>query len=143
MAHKGMLFSYWHIVCSLLLLLAGALSLTTWAGNDTYISSAELVERLAVPTDLLVLDVRTAKEFQAGHIPGAQNIPHTELPKRLAALADYQQKTVVVYCESGVRSSTASRVLQTAGFANVRHLQGDMAAWRAQALPMTTSSGRP
>jgi rhodanese-related sulfurtransferase len=103
----------------------------------------ELVERLATPAEFLVLDVRSSKEFQAGHVPGARHIPHTELPQRLTELVGYQQKTVVVYCESGVRAKKAFRVLQTAGFVNVRHLQGDMAAWRDQGLPLTIPAGRP
>ena len=143
MAQKS-LFSYsQRIVCSLMLLTCGWSTLVYSAGGAASISSQELVERLATQTELLVLDVRTAQEFHAGHVPGARNIPHTELPQRLAEVAEYQQKAVVVYCERGVRADAASKVLQAAGFANVRHLQGDMAAWRAQALPLTVPPGRP
>lgn len=99
------------------------------------ISQQELLRRMDAKGDRLILDVRTPEEFQAGHIPGAVNIPHTVLPHRLDELQPYRDKEVVVYCETGVRAGIAERVLQQAGFAQVRHLQGDMAAWRRALLP--------
>lgn len=63
----------------------------------------------------LVLDVRTAHEYDAGHYPGAVNIPLAELPQRLRELPDRQQP-LVVYCQSGARSAAATALLRGAGY---------------------------
>ena len=102
------------------------------------ISQQELMQRMDAQTDVLILDVRTSAEFSAGHIPGAINIPHVELPSRLGEVQPHRAKEVVVYCEAGGRAGIAEHALREAGFVNVRHLEGDMAAWRQTALPIVT-----
>ncbi len=65
----------------------------------------------------LLLDVSSAEEFAAGHVPGALNVPHTELRPRLAEVRDAAAgRPVRVMCASGVRSAIAHRVLTQAGF---------------------------
>lgn len=65
----------------------------------------------------LVLDVRTAGEYAGGHVPGAVNIPHTQLRDRLDELADAAAgRPVRVYCGVGVRANIAHRILVGAGF---------------------------
>jgi rhodanese-related sulfurtransferase len=84
----------------------------------------------------LLLDVRTPAEFAAGHVPGARNVPHTELAARIAEIAPRKADAVVVYCESGRRAAIAADVLVENGFTSVRHLEGDMAGWRDADLPI-------
>jgi len=84
----------------------------------------------------LILDVRTPGEYRSGHVPQAINIPHNELASRLAELADAKNREVVAYCEQGPRAGFAESVLQEAGFSAVRHLVGDMYAWRRSGLPV-------
>lgn len=74
----------------------------------------------------LLLDVRTPKEFQGGHIQGAVNIPVQELPNRVADVGD-PARPVVVYCQSGGRSARAAGILQQAGY-QVEDI-GPMSAW--------------
>lgn len=83
----------------------------------------------------LLLDVRTSKEFEEGHVPGATNIPHTEVPGRLAELEPYRERGVVVYCRSGGRAGVAAEALTGAGFP-VKHLEGDMTGWQERGLPV-------
>lgn len=65
----------------------------------------------------LVLDVRTAREYATGHVPGVPNIPHTELRSRLAEVRELAAgRPVRVLCQSGVRSYIAHRILSNAGF---------------------------
>ena len=84
--------------------------------------------RALVAEGALLLDVRTPGEFSSGHIRGAKNVPLHELSARAASIAE-KNKTIVVYCQSGMRSASAAGVLRKAG-AEVHDL-GAMARWPA------------
>ena len=88
------------------------------------------------PTSALILDVRTADEFASGHVPGAVNISHEAVAGRISELGADKSRPVVVYCEKGGRAGKAASALLDAGFSDVRHLAGDMSAWRAAGRPM-------
>ncbi len=103
-------------------------------------SQNELMARTKSETNTFVLDVRSPKEYDSGHIPGATNINHTELSNHLEKLQGYEDKDVVVYCERGVRAQKAQKILRTAGFSHVYHLKGDMAKWRRRRLPTETGN---
>jgi hydroxyacylglutathione hydrolase len=68
----------------------------------------------------LVLDVRRADEFRAGHIDGAQHVPLQELLRRIGEVPD---RPVWVHCAAGYRASIAASILHRAGH-DVRHLSG-------------------
>jgi len=84
----------------------------------------------------LVLDVRESAEFAAGHLPRARHIPIGELAKRLEEIRKFQDKPVLVSCRTGRSSGAACRVLKGAGFTNVRHLKGGLAAWGQAGMPV-------
>lgn len=84
----------------------------------------------------LVLDVRSAREYAAGHIPGAVNVEHRAVRSHLDQLQAFQNRHVVLYCERGVRAERAEAVLLDAGFTNLSHLSGHMPAWRAAGFPI-------
>ena len=101
------------------------------------ITQADLLERLQKKDpSMVVLDVRTPEEFAAGHVPGAMNIAHDELPAKLAQLSAHKDKEVVLYCRSGRRSQIALGTLRSAGFNQLRHLEGDYLAWEAEKRPI-------
>ncbi len=97
--------------------------------------------RLWYPGDLddaaenaLILDVRTPREYAAGHLPGALNVPHTKVRERLEEIREAAAgRPVRVHCASGFRSYLAHRVLTAAGFDSA-NLSGGMLTLRA-ALP--------
>jgi rhodanese-related sulfurtransferase len=99
------------------------------------IGGPELAARIADASAPVILDVRSEQEFASGHVPGAINVPHDELTARLASLQLASDDEVVVYCESGRRAGAAEDELRRAGFTSVRHLDGDMSAWRRSDLP--------
>lgn len=76
----------------------------------------------------LFVDVRTAKEFKGGHIPGAINIPVQQLPLRMQQVPSDQQ--VYVYCEAGIRSARAASMLVKAGYSNIENIGDGMRGWR-------------
>ena len=101
------------------------------------ITSDHLVQRMEKQdANLVVLDVRTPEEFAAGHIHGAINIPHDQLPNRLAEIAGAKNKDIVVYCRSGRRSAIAQEALVAEGFKSVLHLEGDMLKWQEEKRPL-------
>src|ERR1051326_5395957 len=77
----------------------------------------EAQEQIKKDPHLQIVDVRTAEEFEAAHLPGALNLPFDALPEKLASLD--RQRSVMVYCEDGERSGRARKVLEGAGFAHV------------------------
>ncbi|CDG85667.1 rhodanese-like domain-containing protein [Janthinobacterium agaricidamnosum] len=83
-----------------------------------------------------VLDVRDAKEFAEGHLRDAKNIPLAELSKRSAELEKSKNKTIIVVCQKGTRSASAVKQLANAGFADAVSLEGGLAAWTTQGLPL-------
>lgn len=104
------------------------------------ISQAELLARLdRKDPGVVVLDVRTAAEFAAGHVPGARNVSHDELAGRLGELDGLRDKDVVLYCRSGRRTALAGDVLRKAGFTKLLHLDGDFLAWQAENRPVEKS----
>lgn len=89
---------------------------------------------------LVLLDVRTAEEFAAGHVPGARNISHDVLAGRIDELADARDRDLVVYCRSGRRSGIALDLLRSAGFTRLVHLEGDWLGWEAAGRPIAKTS---
>ncbi len=84
----------------------------------------------------LIVDVRTPKEYAAGHVPGAINVPHNDIDSHMSQLESYKNKDVVIYCRSGKRAGMAEATLAQKGFTQVYHLKGDMNGWKAANLKM-------
>jgi len=119
------------------LLAAACLVSTANAADTVLVTQTELLKRIEQKDpDLVVLDVRTADEFAAGHVPGARNVSHELLASRIDELAGARDKQVVLYCRSGRRTLLAEDVLRKAGFKRLGHLEGDYLAWEAEKRPV-------
>jgi rhodanese-related sulfurtransferase len=95
-----------------------------------YVRRADLTgprARELVSLGALLVDVRSAGEFERAHIPGATNVPVGEIGARTKELGP-ATRPVIVYCASGARSAIAKRALRAAGFAEVYNL-GSMSNW--------------
>jgi rhodanese-related sulfurtransferase len=103
--------------------------LRTNEAGAVLVTQAELLRMIDAGTAPMVLDVRTPEEYAEGHVPGAINISHDELPERLDEVASARDTGVIVYCRSGRRAGIAEELLLAQGFNNVQHLEGDMIAW--------------
>ena len=91
----------------------------------------------------LLLDVRSAREFEAGHLPGAVNVPHTELRERLDDVrARAAGAAVRLYCATGFRSYLAHRVLIQAGLDSAT-LSGGLTTLRATLPDLRLSGAEP
>ena len=123
-----------------LLALTSLFTLSTLAADTITISQTQLLSLMEAPKSeaFIVLDVRSEKEFNEGHIKGAINISHKDIENKLASIAKYKDATVVVHCRSGRRAGLAETILAKNGFSRLRHLSGDMNGWVEANLPTTT-----
>lgn len=94
--------------------------------NNTQIKSIspnDAHERLKSEKDIALLDVRTTEEYVEKHIPNSINIPLNLLMQVEKKLPD-KDKKIFVYCLSGSRSMTASKILVKLGYTNIYNLGG-------------------
>ncbi|MEC4722611.1 rhodanese-like domain-containing protein [Noviherbaspirillum sp. CPCC 100848] len=84
----------------------------------------------------VIVDVRDPAAYAAGHLRDAKNIPLKELSNRVGELDKSKSKAVIAVCQSGVQSAKAAAQLKKAGFAEAVSLDGGVAAWQAQGLPI-------
>ena len=82
----------------------------------------------------LLLDVREPGQYDEIHVPHAKLIPLEQLSARLAEIADFKDKPVVVLCHSGSRSQKAVLLLQEMGFSHAGSVTGGMVAWEKAGL---------
>jgi hydroxyacylglutathione hydrolase len=104
-------------------------------------SATELATALASrPADEapLVIDVRQAFEYDAGHVPGAWHINGGSLPDRLADLP--RDRDIACVCAAGFRASIATSILRAAGFDRAAWVGEGFPAWQAAGLPIETGS---
>ncbi|MDX8381878.1 MAG: rhodanese-like domain-containing protein [Ghiorsea sp.] len=82
----------------------------------------------------LFLDVRTPEEYKNGHVPGAKNVSVQVLLEHLAEIP--KDRKLFVYCESGVRSTKATKILVDAGYTHVINMKASMRGWREANYPI-------
>ena len=78
----------------------------------------------------VVLDVREKEEFRDGHLPGALSIPRGFLEMLVEGQLPDKDRPVIAYCQSGVRSLFAGKILKDMGYADVRSMNGGYGAWK-------------
>jgi hydroxyacylglutathione hydrolase len=101
---------------------------------DTW-SVQQLAERLKSGSDkLTVLDVRTEKEWNSGHIDGAIHIHGGRLQEHFAEVP--RDKPVAVICGSGYRGAIAASFLKREAYEDVANIVGGMSAWKAAGLSL-------
>jgi rhodanese-related sulfurtransferase len=98
------------------------------------IGALTLLEQIDTRTAPTIIDVRTVKEFSAGHVPGAVNIPFWGIGGHLDMIPGSPRNPVVVYCGYGPRAWMAGALLRRHGFTNVSYLAGHFRRWKAAGL---------
>jgi rhodanese-related sulfurtransferase len=77
---------------------------------------------------MVLLDVRTDKEYEQGHIPGAVHVPLSDVGDKIKKLK--KDKEIVVFCQNGNRSIWAIKRLMGMGYKNLYNLKGGYSAWK-------------
>lgn len=91
-------------------------------------------ELAALPSEVVMLDVREPEEYAQGHIPGTVNLPQSDLASRLADVP--RDRPLLAICQGGFRSLRAAQFLAQAGYRDVASLTGGTDAWRAVGRPL-------
>ena len=94
--------------------------------GGTYVSITQQEAKNIMDTEenVIVLDVRSQEEYDAGHIANAILIPHDEIDSRAEAELPDKGQTILVYCRSGNRSKIASQALADLGYTGVKEFGG-------------------
>ena len=112
------------IIAAVLILVITSGKLMAQKQGYKQISQAQAKEIMDTRSDYILLDVRTEKEFAAGHIKGAILIPDYEIRLRAEKELPDKAKTILVYCRSGRRSKLAARDLAELGYSDVLEFGG-------------------
>jgi rhodanese-related sulfurtransferase len=122
------------VLLSLLLVLIYTFFFMERARGGKPIASSELVKLMNSDQAILV-DVRAANDYQAGHIHGAVNIPYAKTESRMSELHKQRGKLIVLVDQMGQHAGTAGKVLSKDGY-DVRRLTGGMSEWQHQNMPV-------
>lgn len=79
----------------------------------------------------ILLDVRTKGEYESGYIPGAINIPLSDIDEKIISFLPDKSQMILVYCRSGNRSREASDKLSKLGYTNILEI-GGINAWKGE-----------
>ena len=103
------------------------------SSNLQLITSGEMEELLNLE-DVQLVDVRTPSEFNAGHVPDAQNINFYDenFDQKIETLD--KSKPIIVYCKSGGRSAKCASKLVEKGFEKIYDLEGGFSQWKFKGL---------
>ncbi len=113
------------LALGLVVLVAATFTLGSSSASGGLVDSGELQELIS--DGVLLVDVRTVGEFEMGHIPGALNVPMSELA---AAAASWETgEPIALYCATGSRSAEAATTLRSFGFEAVYDLGGGIVVW--------------
>lgn len=97
------------------------------------ITMEEAAKRMEQEPAAIILDVRRPDEYQAGHIPGAINIPNETIGSEALPQLPDKDQTILVYCRSGNRSKQASEKLAALGYTQVLEF-GGILDWTGQVV---------
>jgi phage shock protein E len=124
------------VVVGLLVVLVGWLALRPSGGVEN-VDAAGVRE--AIEAGAQVIDVRTAAEYQLGHIPGARNVPVDTVAQEAPAWD--RNATYVVYCATGSRSAAAVTTMESLGFGQIKHFSAGMQAWDGEVQQGAATGG--
>lgn len=89
-------------------------------------------EQIITQNDVTVIDVRTAGEYQEGHIKNAKNINVQSKDFREKMEKFDKEQPIYIYCRSGTRSGKAGKILEEMGFVEIYDLNGGILSWKGE-----------
>lgn len=107
-----------------------------------HVGAEELREWLRRPDRPRLIDVRSAAEFRAAHIPSAYNVPLPLLREHRDEFAEPLDEQVVLVCRTDRRAAEAEQILAGTGLSRLHVLSGGMSAWERAGAPVNRGEGR-
>ena len=89
--------------------------------------------------DFTLLDVRTPREYEAFHIPGAVNVSRGLVEFSIWSVVPDKEEKIYVYCKSGARAALTTKMLNEFGYKNAVSIKTGMTDWAAAGYPVQTS----
>ncbi len=114
------------------------------SNSQTGVLSTAVFQQKMNQPNIQILDVRTAEEYQSGHIKNALQanwLDKTQFADRIQHLD--KAIPVLVYCASGVRSGQAMKAMAQQGFKEVYNMEGGMSAWKVEGKPFESAASIP
>lgn len=74
----------------------------------------------------ILIDVRSQQEYKEYHIDGAICIPNFEIQNKIEQIVKNKNALIILYCQSGIRSKTAMKILENKGYQNVYHVKNGL-----------------
>ena len=109
------------------------------AAIGSTITASELKYLIDADKPIFLVDVREPAEWEIVRIPGATLVPKDEILRGDALALLPQEKQIVMYCKTGVRSAETLAAVKSAGFRDAVHVQGGVIAWVNQIEPSLPS----
>ncbi len=109
------------------------------AAIGSTITASELRDLIDADKPIFLVDVREPAEWEIVRIPGATLVPKDEILRGDALAMLPQDKQIVMYCKTGVRSAETLAAVKAAGFRDAVHVQGGVTAWVNQIDPSLPS----
>jgi len=139
---KKSLLVFWVSLATAIVLMAGCAASETVTPvqtieNITTQEALTLIQENEGNADFVILDVRTAREFDEGHLENALNIDYNSGTFQNELKQLDKNKTYLVHCKSGVRSRGAVDIMEGLGFSEVYNMLGGISQWQAEGLPTT------
>ncbi len=127
----------WHLFLALFVI-AGLIASEPLRKKAFGVKSLNPMELTRVMTheDVVVIDVSDKAEFTKGHLPNAMHIPLKELSDRIKTIEKFKGSPVVLSCQMGNKASKAGGILKKNEFTNIRLLEGGVAAWQKENMPI-------
>ncbi len=123
------------ILSTLFLTVLGIL-IFSFVSQKSSISPNEAVSLLnKMGDDLLIIDLRPIDAFQKGHIINAVNLAAGNLESGLNKYSEFKQAPILIYCDSGMVSSSNSSIFKKKGFTEFKILRGGLDSWKQENLP--------
>ena len=104
--------------------------------RDNKVLGSKEVTLLINREPAMLVDVRSEADFRAGHITNAINIPLDQIEVQINKITSNSKKNIIVYCQKGVRSAQAFRLLNKLGLPKLYTIDGGLDAWLKNNLPI-------
>lgn len=135
--HEFYIFVVENWILSTLFLLVLGVLLFSFISQKSAIPPSEAVNLLNELGDrLLVIDLRPEDAYSRGHIINAVNLTPSGLENNLEKYTKFKDSPILVYCDSGMTSSSNAALFKNKGFSDVRILRGGLESWKQENLPI-------